>query len=57
MVHARAGDSEHERRAVGRRQPKNGGAGSRTGEAGEERVGREWERLAGGPARGVCPAC
>jgi hypothetical protein len=41
MARARAGGPEHERRMVGRRQPGNGGAGSHTREAGEEREGRE----------------
>jgi hypothetical protein len=51
------GDPGHERRAVGRRQPGDGGVGSRTGEAGEEREGREQGRLASGTAHGVGPAC
>jgi hypothetical protein len=42
---------------VGQRQPRDSGVGSRTGEAGEEREGRErGGRLAGGPAHGVGPA-
>jgi hypothetical protein len=57
MAHARAGVPRHERRAVRRRQPGDGGAGSRMGEAGEEREGRERGRLATRPARGVGPTC
>jgi hypothetical protein len=57
MARARAGGPGHERCAVGRRQPRDGGAGSRTGEVGEEREGRErGGRLAGGPARRVGPS-
>jgi hypothetical protein len=47
----------HERRAVGWRQPGDGDAVSRMGEAGKEREGRQRGRLAGGLARGVGPAC
>jgi hypothetical protein len=41
MARARVGGPGHERHAVGRWQPADGGTGSRTGEAGEEREGRE----------------
>jgi hypothetical protein len=57
MARARAGGPRHERRAVGRRQLGDGGAGSRAWEAGEEREGRERGRLVGGPARRVGPTC
>jgi hypothetical protein len=48
MACARAGGPGHERRAVGWRQPGDDGAVSRTGEAGEEREGRERGRLVSG---------
>jgi hypothetical protein len=41
MARSRAGGPGHEQHAVGQRQPGNGGAGSRIGEAREEREGRE----------------
>jgi hypothetical protein len=54
MARARAGGLGHERRGVGRWQPRDGCARSRTGEEGEERERRERGRLAGwaGPRSG-----
>jgi hypothetical protein len=56
MARARARVPGHERRVVGQRQPRDSGAVSRTGEAGEEREGRERGRLASRADSGWGPA-